>query len=511
MTVVRIVLWHGWLLEGSGSNIATARVAEVLRSAGHDVLLMCQERHPERYPWIDAVGTVGPDGVAISEAETGRADTGRCVLLRPDIGELLPVFVVDEYEGFPDVTTFLDLTDEELDAYLAHNVEALRTAAEWHGSETAIAGHAIPGAAVARRALGDGAYVAKIHGSDVEYALRPQQRYRDLAGEGLRAARAVIGPSADVLRRLTELVPGVEHLGRIVPPGVDSGGFRMLPRREALLDAAARLDGQASDVAGGRPDDLDVEVVRALGDRDAEALDALAHRYDQAMPDVAAAPTLRALAERERPLVGYFGKLIPQKGVELLLQAARATDGDPDVLVVGFGLHREWLTALQRALWEGDAEALAWLDGSGRLELDPDAHPSRPRRDGIVAFTGRLDHRFAPGVLAAMDVLVVPSILEEAFGMVAAEGAAAGALPLVARHSGLAEVASALEREVGVPGLFSFEPGAGASGRLAEGIDRLLVLPSEERRALAQTVSAFVAREWSWEHTAQGLLDAATA
>jgi len=29
---MRIVLWHGWLLEGSGSNIATARVAEVLRA-----------------------------------------------------------------------------------------------------------------------------------------------------------------------------------------------------------------------------------------------------------------------------------------------------------------------------------------------------------------------------------------------------------------------------------------------------------------------------------------------
>ena len=76
-----------------------------------------------------------------------------------------------------------------------------------------------------------------------------------------------------------------------------------------------------------------------------------------------------------------------------------------------------------------------------------------------VTFTGRLDHRYAPDALAAMDVQVVPSILSEAFGMVAAEGAAAGALPLVARHSGLAEVAAALESEVGRPGLFSFEPG----------------------------------------------------
>src|SRR5438094_226516 len=66
---------------------------------------------------------------------------------------------------------------------------------------------------------------------------------------------------------------------------------------------------------------------------------------------------------------------------------------------------------------------------------------------GRVRFTGRLDHRYAPNALAAMDILVVPSILEEAFGMVATEGAACGALPLVARHSGLAEVSRALEED----------------------------------------------------------------
>ena len=55
--MTRILVWHGWLLEGSGSNVATARiVVEVWRAAGHDVLLLCQERHPDRYPWIDATG-----------------------------------------------------------------------------------------------------------------------------------------------------------------------------------------------------------------------------------------------------------------------------------------------------------------------------------------------------------------------------------------------------------------------------------------------------------------------
>ena len=131
------------------------------------------------------------------------------------------------------------------------------------------------------------------------------------------------------------------------------------------------------------------------------------------------------------------------------------------------------------------------------------------RRD--VVFTGRLDHRYAPAALAAMDVQIVPSILQEAFGMVAAEGAAAGAVIMVARHSGLAEVAGTLEAEVDRPGLFSFEPGDGAVHRLAEGVDSLLSLPVEERDELRTALSSFVRREWTWDRTAARLLEAAGA
>jgi len=103
---------------------------------------------------------------------------------------------------------------------------------------------------------------------------------------------------------------------------------------------------------------------------------------------------------------------------------------------------------------------------------------------------------------------VVPSVLSEALGMVAAEGAAAGALPLVARHSGLAEVADAFETEVSRPGLFSFEPGESSLLRLAQGIERLLALAPDEREELRLVLSAFVGREWTWERTASRILSA---
>jgi glycosyltransferase involved in cell wall biosynthesis len=506
---VRILIWHGWLLEGSGSNVVTARTSEVFRAAGHDVLLLCQERHPDRFEWIDAFGPAGADGPsALEENSAARDAPGRCVMLRPDIGPLLPVFVLDPYEGFDEVRRFVDLSDAELADYLDRNVEAVRAAADRHGPDVAIMGHGIPGAVIGRRALGPGRYIAKIHGSDLEYAIRPQRRFRELAREGLEAARAVVGPTKETLDRCAELVPEMRHLARVVPPGVDVHAFHPMPRAEALSDVASRLEGD-SDRGLGRPASIDEAVEQAIAQRDLGALDSLADRYRHDVPEPDAPAQLRRLVAGEEPIVGYLGKLIPQKGVELLVQAVAGRRHEVRGLVVGFGSGRDRLAALVSAIECDDQETLAWLRDAAGIPIDLSAIGEHPVGRLDVTFTGMLDHRYAPGVLAAMDVQAVPSILSEAFGIVAAEGAAAGALPLVARHSGLAEVAGALEDYAGHPGLFSFEPGSGAVGRLAAGIDRLLSLPHDERSELKKAVSAFVRTHWTWERTAAGLLDAA--
>jgi glycosyltransferase involved in cell wall biosynthesis len=252
------------------------------------------------------------------------------------------------------------------------------------------------------------------------------------------------------------------------------------------------------------------DLASAIASRDADALDELALRYDQMAPDVDAASAISSLERREGSLVGYLGKLIPQKGVERMLEALV---GQPDIhgVVVGFGTYREWLEALVDALDRGDLDAYDWLRTASQMKLELDApevvagHGLRSR----LSFTGRLDHRYAPGVLSALDVLIVPSTLAEAFGMVAAEGAAAGAFPLVSRHSGLAEVAEALEGEAGRPGLFSFEPGDGATARMGAGLQALLAIDGVERDELRAAISGYVAREWSWEATARRIFEAA--
>ena len=87
-----------------------------------------------------------------------------------------------------------------------------------------------------------------------------------------------------------------------------------------------------------------------------------------------------------------------------------------------------------------------------------------------VVFTGPMDHEQLARLVPLADCAVVPSVLPEAFGMVAAEAAACGVVPVVADHSGLAEVAEGLgEAARTFP--------AGDAEALAARLDELLGLP----------------------------------
>ncbi|MGH2685452.1 MAG: hypothetical protein ACRDJP_08310, partial [Actinomycetota bacterium] len=139
---MRILAWHGWLLEGTGSNVYTAKVAEVWRQQGHTVVMMCQDRHADRLGFVDAMATADHRGMSTPVSTGAPPAAGRVTVVRTDIGELLPVFVEDEYEGFT-VKRFVDLADAELEAYLDRNVAAMRALAQETPQEAVVANHLV--------------------------------------------------------------------------------------------------------------------------------------------------------------------------------------------------------------------------------------------------------------------------------------------------------------------------------------------------------------------------------
>jgi len=410
---VRILLWHGYLLGGTGSNVYTRALARAWSLAGHDVTVFCQEPRPGDY------------------------DVAGAEVVRPEIGGLLPVFVLDRYEGI-EARLLQDFTPAERRRYVDLNASAVH---ERLPADLVFANHVLMGGPVG--AATGAPYAVKAHGSELEYSMRGRRELAAWGRDSLESAQATFVGSAHI-REVLEDVCG--HVDRVheVPPGVDTDEWKPEPRAEAL---AALLEEARRDP----PNPGNAE---------------------ERLPDEGNAERLAEFLAGDEPTVVYFGKLIRNKGVHLLLEASRGLDAR--AVIVGFGDYRAELEAM-----------------------------APPR----TLFTGPLEHRHLVHLLPLADACVVPSIFPEAFGMVAAEAAATGTLPLVARHSGLAEVAAGLE-ELYSPerrALASFETGNARDLRAK--LETLLGLPAEERRELGLAARRATVERWSWAGVAERLLE----
>jgi len=155
---------------------------------------------------------------------------------------------------------------------------------------------------------------------------------------------------------------------------------------------------------------------------------------------------------------------------------------------------------LLEALDGVDARAVVVGFGDHRAELERLAGKD-------VLFTGPLEHRHLVHLLALADACVVPSIFPEAFGMVAAEAAATGCPPLVARHSGLAEIAAGLAEEYPpeLRRLAGFT--SGDAGDLRAKLTALIALGPADRAVLRASARRAAVERWSWTSVAGRLLE----
>jgi glycosyltransferase involved in cell wall biosynthesis len=515
---VRILVFHGYLLEGTGSNVYNARLAEALAGLGHEVHLLSQDRHAADSPFVNAVGDWDSGALQLRQLRPAASRRpGTCTVYRPDIGGLLPVYVADRYEGI-EARTFLRCSDEEVERYVEANVAAVRELRERVSPELALANHLVMGPAILARALGgEVPYAVKIHGSALEYTVKAApERFVPYAREGLARAEGILVGSRHTAISLwdalaDEALPARTRLG---PPGVDVKRFA--PKQPAQARAAVRALAAALGAGASAEPDPDSAFARDRGE---------------------AARALARLDLDSDPPVVFVGKLIASKGADLLLAAwplvlQRAPRAR--LVVVGFGAFQEGLERLRGALAAGDLATareiaslgrslergsrqvgplhhlLAFLDAlrDGALERYLDAARGLGER---VTFAGRLDHEELAQLLPACQALVVPSTFPESFGMVAAEAAACGVLPISAAHSGLAEVSQVLAGAVPAQSALwlSFPLGDGAVALLAERIVAWLEADVELRERTRAGLVAAAREHWSWEGVAGGVIAAA--
>ena len=520
---MRVLVFHGYLLRGTGSNVYNAGLAGALVRLGHEVHLVCQERHACELEFVGAAGDWDT-----GELRLRRVGGASCTVYRPNIAGLLPVYVRDRYEGVV-ARTFPELSDAQLDAYLRANVDAVTEVVSQANPDVALANHLVMGPVILARALaGTGVpYAVKIHGSALEYTVKPYPRFLPYAREGIASARAVLVGSRHDAENLWSVLddPALPARTRLGPPGVEISRFRPRERAQAL----ARLRTLADRIAHDSPQPEDVP-----GERSAPSATESSFDIDQAR-------TARALAElaagaQAGPVVAFVGKLLISKGIDLLLMAwplVLAELPTARLAVVGFGAYGAAVQRLIDALSGGELDTVRELAATGRaaegapasrlgfvlsflgwLEVSGERASyltaARHMQERVI-LTGRLEHQELVDVLPLCEAIVVPSTFPESFGMVAVEAAACGALPITAAHSGLIELSRTLVTTLPqpVPELASFPLGPDVIQSIARRVIAWLRTPSDLREKARAALVETVAARYSWEGVAHGVIAAA--
>jgi glycosyltransferase involved in cell wall biosynthesis len=471
-----LCILHGYLLEGSGSNLWTRSVVESLCMEGHTVQLVCQEPYPERYDCIAESYRYHLDGRVETMFSRAVPYAGRCIMHKPQLGDTLPVYVWDKYDEYANVVPMINLSDDAIEEYLSRNVAVVRRVVEERGVTGMHANHAVLMSVVAQRvsaAIGV-PFAVMPHGSALEYAVKPDPRFARLATGAFTDAGHIFVHGQEMRDRVATILPGVPHLDEkfsVLPLGVHTAQFTPVPR-ERRREKMGRLFVELDSLPRGRRPE---QLARMLADveqaRDTKALRAVLSglHYETKAPDEDVADKLQQVDWEHDAVMLFVGRLISAKGIQSGLAALPlllAHDLGIRFIVVGHGPLREPMEAFLWGLEHGDRALVERIVDCGRLlEGDPDgsggsqalgkvkwffrdleargeldqyfALAKQHVRADRVIFTGYLTHHELRHLFPCCDAGIFPSIVKEAGPLVFLEALASGCFPLGTYFGGM--------------------------------------------------------------------------
>ena len=463
---MKIAMLHGYLIHGTGSNIYVQHVTKELVKLGHEVHLFCQERHPERYSFINKAIRVVDGQASEYYRREGEVELG-ATLVNPAL-DLLPVYVMDKYPDFQQVKLFVELSSKELDNYTNRNLSALFLFFEQYEYDIVHTNHLVmmPYFASCLWQKYQIPYVITPHGSSLAYTIQKDSRYEKFAIEGLRNATCVFPGNSNfldrILRFFENFLPDLPEKMRIVPLGVDTNLFTPIPI-EKRASALSLLRSHLSQISGGKTRKFEVEFRNKISAMKKDSIDEILRTvppYSQKKPDESLSQKLNSIDTLTDRLLISCGRLIVGKGIHnfcFSIIPLLVRYPDLKVLVVGAGPMREWGEWFVHAGSVGNIEMMkaliiwATTKFKGEKSLwDPltnffasqavlKFHSYRfdPSR---VIFTGFLDHTFLAPIMALAEWACFPSLVPESFGLVLVEAAACGVIPLASYFSGFQEI-----------------------------------------------------------------------
>ncbi|MGN7612946.1 glycosyltransferase [Magnetococcales bacterium HHB-1] len=528
---------HGYLLEGSGSNLWTRAMLRALCQRGETVHLLCQDPTPEHYHFVASAYLHHPNGDMEKQFSKEIPFPGRVILHRPILNDLLPVFVRDHYPHFSRVEPMVDLDDTEIEDYLSRNLAALKNIHQkWH-LKALHANHLVLTCVVAQRfyQYSGVPYTAMPHGSDIEYGTKKDPRLHKMARDVLNQAGSVIVSGDEIKTRIIEQFPELPTIDKkitILPLGVNTQQFQQIPK-----------DQRAQQI-----DQLLIQAQELPRRQKSSPLNRLFHNQEpnqekwikeatprltnsnSKRPDLDLEDKLKIIDWQNDPIALFVGRLIAAKGLLSILAAL------PDVfsrhpnlklIIVGHGPLRDMAEHFIQALKQGDERWLKALIQWGSVLENPVAHvkpvahffsalQKENQWDNYlqtaqqhlspqqVIFTGYLTHRELCHLFACADVALFPSMVAESGPLVFLEALASGCFPLGTDFAGMKASIDALSQTIPKTSCDQMRLNPTPQHTIEE-IRQKLPQALEQTTSHAEALRAFILKNHDWQSVAKQL------
>ena len=459
---MKIGIFHGYELSGSGSNQATQYLARALACAGHEVHVLCREPNPASIDFLDKAIQWDNFGQFKILFETEGNKKGACILHQLPLPPVNAVYITDTQRP-GNVKAFSELTDKELQTYHCFVVNSLKSVLKAHPVDILHNNHLVyqpVAAAEVCEELGI-PYIIYPRGSAIEYTIRHDKRYQELARDPILKADGLIVGNNEVRDRITNLYP--DHHDKIllkteiVGIGVDTSLFspvEIQQRKQSIEKIYQHAPFK------GKSPELSQELYSRLDKGEIGAVTDYQNAYQIKQPDSNLIDKLQKIPWESNILV-FVGATIVGKGLQAIIVALPfilKNHPETHLVIVGSGVSRELFEALVYSIATENETLLDTLVDKG-YDLDPielsgpwsdvkfflseNKNKSELFANGStllehVHFLGRLDHDLLRCVFPCCNVGFFPSIVPEAYANVLFEALSNGVFPMASYFSGLA-------------------------------------------------------------------------
>jgi len=468
-----ICILHGYLLEGSGSNLWTQNIVKSLCQNGEIVHLVCQENHPEMYDFISESYSYSNDGTVQTILKRDVPYHGRCIMHKPQFGDILPVYVWDKYEEFSKVVPMIELSDDAIDDYLNRNTKVVRRVVNDFEITALHANHAVLMSVVAMRVSSETGipYAIMPHGSAIEHTIKKDVRFLNLAKQAFAKADRIFVVGAEMQNRVEKIfssIPDIKNKLTWLNLGVDTSLFKPIKREQRQNNIEIlrkKLKGLPRGKKSNQSKILRDKLSSRMEKDEFQKLIESTWTYDAKCVDEDVESKLNLVDWTNDKIILFLGRIISSKGLQAIIAALPlifAQHPNARLVVVGHGPLREPMDAFLWALennernlvkniirWGESLEVLGQNPFSELIsfydqlekENELDAYyekASKTIRPEKIIFTGYLKHDKLRYLFPCCDVAIFPSIVKEAGPLVFLEALASGCFPIGTYFGGMA-------------------------------------------------------------------------